>query len=189
MTSTTTDIAKHPASLPLRAGVWELDQAHSTISFTIRHLGIAKVRGRFTDFGADVVVADTAAASTVVATVDLNSVDTGNNDRDTHVRSADLIDVETRPTMTFRSTEIAGADDEWTMTGELTIGDITRSITLDVELGGIADFPLGGPRHAGVTATGEVRRSDFGIAPSFPSPVLGDAIKVELDLELLEPAS
>jgi polyisoprenoid-binding protein YceI len=189
MTSTTADIAKHPGSLPLRAGVWELDQAHSTISFTIRHLGIAKVRGRFTDFEADVVVADTAATSTVVATVDLSAVDTGNADRDTHIRSADIVDVETRPTMTFRSKEITGSDDEWTMTGELTIGDVTRPLTLDVELGGIADAPLGGPRHAGVTATGEIRRSDFGIAPGFPSPVLGDPIKIEIDLELLEPAA
>jgi polyisoprenoid-binding protein YceI len=189
MTSTTSEVAEHPGALPLRAGAWELDLAHSTVSFTIRHLGIAKVRGRFTGFGAEVVVADTAAASTVVASVDLSSVDTGNADRDTHIRSDDIVDVERRPTITFRSTDITGVDEEWTMTGELTIGDITRPITLDVELGGIADFPLGGPRHAGVTATGEIRRSDFGIAPGFPPPVLGDAIKVELDLELLEPVA
>jgi polyisoprenoid-binding protein YceI len=89
--------------------------------------------------------------------------------------------------MTFRSTAVTGADDRWTVAGELTIGELTRPFALDVELGGIADFPLGGPRHAGLTATGELRRSDYGVAPTFPAPVLGEVVKVELDLELLEP--
>lgn len=174
-------------TLPLRAGRWDLDLAHSNVGFTIRHLGIAKVRGRFTRFEADVVIGATPDASSITATVDLTSVDTGNGDRDAHIQAEDIVDVKRRPTMTFRSTSINGEADRWTVDGDLTIGEVTQPFTLDVELGGVADFPLGGPRHAGVTAVGEVRRSDYGIASSYPAAILGDVVKVELDLELLEP--
>ncbi len=182
---TTTDTTT--TALPLRSGAWALDHAHTSIGFAIRHLGVAKVRGRFTTFDAEVVVGDTLETSSLTATVDLASVDTGNADRDAHVRADDMVGVANRPTMAFRSTSITGDDDRWKVAGELTIGDVTKPFALDVELGGIADFPLGGPRHAGLTATGELRRSDYGIAPAFPAPVLGDVMKVELDLELLEP--
>jgi polyisoprenoid-binding protein YceI len=174
--------------LPLRAGRWELDPAHSNVAFAIRHLGVAKVRGRFTRFSADVTIGATPETSSITATVDLASVDTGNADRDAHIQAPDIVDVATRPTMTFRSTSITGAGDEWVVDGELTIGEVTKPFRLDVELGGVADFPLGGPRHAGVTATAELRRSDFGIASAYPAPMLGDVVKVELDLELLEPS-
>lgn len=185
MTSTTN--VDRTADLPLRPGRWEVDFAHSSIAFSIRHLGIAKVRGRFTRFAADVVVGESPETSSVTATVELSSVDTGNTDRDAHIQSDDILDVAARPTMTFTSTTISGDEHRWAVAGVLAIGDDARPFQLDVELGGIADFPLGGPRHAGVTATGELRRSDFGIAPGYPAPVLGDAVKVELDLELLEP--
>jgi polyisoprenoid-binding protein YceI len=176
-------------TLPLRPGRWDLDPAHSAVAFSIRHLGIATVRGRFTRFDAEVVVGDSPETSHITATVDLASVDTGNADRDAHIQAEDIVDVARRPAMTFRSTAITGDGDQWTVAGELTIGTATAPLTLDVELGGIADFPLGGPRHAGVTATGKVRRSDYGIASGFPAPMLGDVVKFELDLELLEPES
>lgn len=174
--------------LPLRSGRWDIDFAHSNVGFTIRHLGIAKVRGRFTRFDADVVIGETLEASTVTASVELSSVDTDNVDRDAHIRSDDILDVASRPTMTFTSTAISGAEDRWVIDGVLAIGAAAHPLRLDVELGGIADFPLGGPRHAGVTATGEIRRSDYGIASGYPAPVLGEVVKIELDLELLEPA-
>jgi polyisoprenoid-binding protein YceI len=174
-------------TLPLRPGRWELDPAHSAVAFAIRHLGIATVRGRFTRFDADVVIGDTPETSHITATVDLASVDTGNGDRDAHIQAEDIVDVARRPAMTFRSTSITGEGDQWVVDGELTIGTSTAPLSLDVELGGIADFPLGGPRHAGITATGKVRRRDFDIAPGYPSPMLGDVVKFELDLELLEP--
>jgi polyisoprenoid-binding protein YceI len=88
--------------------------------------------------------------------------------------------------MTFRSTSITGAGADWTVDGEVTIGETTQPFSLAVELGGIQEVP-GGPRHAGFEATGELRRSDFGIAPGVPSAMLGDVIRVQIDLELLEP--
>ena len=120
------------------------------------------------------------------------AADTANADRDAHVLSPDIIDVAKRPTMVFGSTRVAGAGSEYQVDGELTIGDITRPIVLAVELGGIESFP-GGPRHAGFEATTEIRRKDFGIDLALPPGVsvvaLGDVVKVELDLQLLEPAS
>src|ERR1700704_5105542 len=156
-------------SLPLAPGRWAVDTNHSSIGFSIRHLGVSKVRGRFTRFDAD------------VATVDMASIDTANADRDAHVLSPDIIDVAKRPTMVFRSTRIAGAGSEYQIDGALTIGDVTRPIVLAVELGGIEAFP-GGPRHAGFEATTEIRRKDFGIDIAMPPGVsavaLGDIVKI-----------
>jgi polyisoprenoid-binding protein YceI len=179
------------ASLPLAPGRWAVDTNHSSISFSIRHLGVSKVRGRFTRFEADVVIGETLDTTTVSATVDMASLDTANADRDAHVLSTDIIDVAKRPTMVFRSTRVAGAGSEYQIDGELTIGDVTRPVVLAVELGGVESFP-GGPRHAGFEATTEIRRKDFGIdlamPPGVSAVVLGDVVKVELDLQLLDPA-
>src|SRR5437588_414008 len=179
-------------SLPLRPGRWAVDTNHSSIGFAIRHLSVSKVRGRFTRFEADVVIGETLDTTAVTATVDMASIDTANADRDAHVLSPDIIDVAKRPTMVFRSTRIAGAGSEYEVDGDLTIGDVTRPVVLAVELGGIENFP-GGPRHAGFEATTEIRRKDFGIDIAMPPGVsadaLGDAVKVEIDRQLLEPAS
>ncbi|MCU1454694.1 MAG: YceI family protein [Acidimicrobiales bacterium] len=179
-------------SLPLASGRWAVDTAHSSIGFTVRHLGVSKVRGRFTRFDADVVVGETLDTTSVSATVHVSSIDTANADRDAHVLSPDFFDVARRPTMMFRSTQIRGAGSEYQVDGDLTIGDVTRPIVLAVELGGIEDFP-GGPRHAGFEATTEIRRKDFGIdiamPPGISAVALGDVVKVELDLQLLEPTT
>ena len=176
-------------SLPLAPGRWAVDTNHSSIGFSIRHLGVSKVRGRFTRFDADVVIGATLDTTTVTATVDMASIDTANADRDAHVLSPDIIDVAKRPTM-VRSTRLAGAGSEYQIDGDLTIGEITRPIVLAVELGGMENFP-GGPRHAGFEATTEIRRKDFGIdiamPPGISAVALGDVVKVELDLQLLEP--
>ncbi|MEY2567662.1 MAG: hypothetical protein QOE35_2191 [Actinomycetota bacterium] len=179
-------------SLPLAPGRWAVDTNHSSIGFTIRHLGVSKVRGRFTRFEADVVIGETLETTSVTATVDVASIDTANADRDAHVLSPDIVDVARRPTMVFRSTRVLGQGSEYQVDGDLTIGDVTRPVVLAVELGGIEEFP-GGPRHAGFEATTEIRRKDFGIdlamPPGISTVALGDVVKVELDLQLLEPAS
>ncbi|MFJ8823441.1 YceI family protein [Streptomyces sp. NPDC102467] len=183
--TTSTTSTNSTAALPLAPGAWTLDPLHSAVNFTIRHLGIAKVRGRFTQLEADLHVGETLADVRVSATIALASIDTGNADRDAHTRSADLLDVERRPTMTFRSTEVSGADEDWSMEGELTIGDVTRPVTLDVEFGGVVDSPADGQRHAGFEATGEIRRGDFGL--DFGAGFLGDVVKLQLDMQFVEP--
>jgi polyisoprenoid-binding protein YceI len=125
--------------------------------------------------------------SAVSASIDLGSIDTGNADRDAHLRSSELLDVEERPTMTFRSTCISGSGEDWTLDGDLTIGDVTRPISLDVEFGGVADV-FDGTRHSGFEARGELRRNDFGLSFGALDALLGQVVKLELDLEFIEPA-
>jgi len=183
MTTTTALLA--PA---LAQGTWVLDTDHTTVGFTIRHLGVAKVRGRFGDVTAELVVGPTLEDSAITATVGLASIDTGNETRDAHLRSAELFDVENRTTMTFGSTGIHGADSDWTLDGELTIGEITRPITLAVEFGGVEAF-FDGTRHAGFEATGELRRKDFELGFGPLGATLGEVVKIELDAQFIEPTS
>jgi len=172
-------------SLPLSPGDWELDTLHSAVNFTIRHLGIAKVRGRFLEFNTGLHVGETPDDIRVTAEIALASLDTGNSDRDAHTISADLLDVEKRPTMTFRSTRVSGDGEDWTMTGDLTIGDVTRPVTLAVEFGGVVEFPADQRNHAGFEATGEIRRSDYGL--DFGTGLLSDVVKLHLDIQFVEP--
>ncbi|WP_033326424.1 YceI family protein [Streptomyces yerevanensis] len=173
------------AALPLSPGDWELDPLHSAVNFTIRHLGIAKVRGRFTEFKTGLYIGETVNDVRVTAEIALASIDTGNSDRDAHTRSAELLDVEKRPTMTFRSTRVSGEGEDWTMAGDLTIGDVTRPVTLAVEFGGVVDHPADQRKHAGFEATGEIRRSDFGL--DFGAGLLGDVVKLHLDMQFVGP--
>ncbi|WP_199551116.1 YceI family protein [Streptomyces sp. N35] len=184
MTSETTATTVTTA-LPLTAGSWAFDPFHSAVGFTIRHLGISKVRGRFDKLDASLVVGETLADSSVTATVELASVNTGNADRDAHVRASDLLDVASRPTMSFRSTRLAGAGEDWTMEGELTIGEVTRPITFAVEFGGVVDVPHDGSKHAGFEATGEIRRSEYGL--TFAPGLLGEVVKIHLDVQFIAP--
>jgi polyisoprenoid-binding protein YceI len=170
----------------LRSGSWPLDPAHSSVNFTIRHLGISKVRGRFNRFETDFVVNGDGAA-TVEATVHLESIDTGNEQRDEHARAADLLDVANRPTLHFKATEPTQVAEDFEVAGELTIGEISHPVTLEVEWGGIQTFAPTGDRHIGFTATTAIKRTDFGVAPGLPTAMLSDKITIELDIQLIEP--
>ena len=169
----------------LRAGSWALDSAHSAVAFSIRHLGIAKVRGGFTRFDTRFEVDDTGAAM-VGASIDLDSFDTGNPDRDAHIRTADFLDVANRPTLTFRATEPVRIADQFIVAGEATLGSITAPVTLTVEWGGIGDFGPDGERHAGFSATGTIKRSDFAVGGAMPG-LLSDAVQIELEIQLIQP--
>ncbi len=176
------------SALPLTPGRWELDTNHSRVGFSIRHLGVSKVRGIFEDFTAEVAIGETPADSTLEVVVDVASLDTGNTDRDAHVLSDELLDVARRPTLTFRGHDLIGAGDEWTLRGDLTLGEVTRPLDLQVEFGGIQSFPLDGRGHAGFEARGELRRKDFGLDTGLlAGALLGEVVKLELDVQLLEP--
>ncbi|MDQ3715636.1 MAG: YceI family protein [Actinomycetota bacterium] len=183
---TTTTAGTTRTALPLAQGHWALDTDHTTVGFTIRHLGVAKVRGRFGTVSAELVIGATLDDSMVAASVDLASIDTSNETRDAHLRSAELLDVENRTTMSYRSTRVRGEGSDWTLDGELTIGDVTRPLTLATEFGGVEAF-FDGTRHAGFEATGEIRRKDFGLGFGPLGAMLGDVVKVELDLQFIEP--
>jgi polyisoprenoid-binding protein YceI len=175
--------------LDLAPGRWSLDQSHSGINFVVRHLGLSNVRGRFDAFDATLDVGTGLDAVAVTADVDLSSVDTNNADRDAHLRSTDFFGTDAHPTMTFRSTGVTGAGENYELAGDLTIAGITKSVTFDVEFNGTEVFPGDQSTHAGFSATGTIKRSDFGIdfgiIPGAEKLMLGDKVKVELDLQFV----
>lgn len=171
----------------LRPGSWALDTHHSSVAFTIRHLGISKVRGRFSRFETEFVV-DESGAATVGATIYLDSFDTGNADRDAHVRAADFLDVANRPTLVFRADRPVRVAETFVVEGTAILGEITRPVTLDVEWGGIGSFGDTGERHAGFSATGTIKRIEFGVGGALPG-ILSDTVKIELEIQLVEPKS
>jgi polyisoprenoid-binding protein YceI len=167
------------------AGTWDLDPVHSTIGFVARHLMVSKVRGRFTQFEAQVVTAPNPLGSSATATIDLSSVDTGNETRDNDLRSQNFFDVATHPQMTFRSTGIRPDDGNFIVDGELTIRGVTRPVSLAVEVNGFGPDPFGGTR-AGFSATGEINRMDFGVSFQAQVPggvMVGERIQIEIEAE------
>jgi polyisoprenoid-binding protein YceI len=168
------------------AGTWELDPAHTEIGFSVRHLMVSKVRGKFTGYTGSITTASVPEESSAEAEIDLSSITTGNDQRDGHLRSSDFFDVETSPKMTFRSTSIKPDGDTFKVTGDLTIRGITKSVVLDVELGGFGPDPYGGTR-AGFTATGVINRHDFGVswqgAIEGGGVVVGDKVTISLEIE------
>lgn len=179
-------------ALGLRTGRWVVDHTHSSVLFSIRHLGLAKVRGRFDRFDATLDVGPTLADTRAEAVIDLTSINTNNTDRDTHLRSTDFFSTDTHPTMRFITGTITGAGSDWQVHGELTLNGRTRPITLATEFNGLQDFPGRDLRLAGITATASLRRSefgiDFGLLPLGADKLaLSDDVKIELDLEFIEP--
>ncbi len=168
---------------------WNIDPVHSEVGFAARHMMVSKVRGRFTNFSGQLVTAEDPTASSVTAEIDLKSISTGNQQRDDHIRSADFFEVETYPTMTYRSTGIRVEDGEYILDGELTLKGITKSVPLHLELNGFGPDPYGGVR-AGFTATGELDRRDFNV--SFNAPlsnggvVVSDKIALNLEIEAVK---
>ena len=166
----------------LTTGTWAIEPAHSEVGFTVRHLGLSKVRGRFNTFGGTVTVAEDPSRSSVEATIDLASVDTNNEDRDNHLRSTDFFDTESHPTMTFRSTEVG----ETSLTGELTINGVTRPVSLDLEFHGVTVDGYETTR-AGFSAAGQISRADYGIDFNAPlgmdGMLIGDKITIELEIQ------
>ena len=173
-------------ALAIPAGTWQVDPAHSAVTFTARHMMVAKVRGSFKDFSADIVIADDPRQSRVDATVQMASVDTGDSGRDEHLRTNDFFAIEQHPTMTFRSTGLEGSGDEYKLHGDLTIRGVTKPVTFDLEVGGVGKDPWGNTK-AGFTATGTINRKDFGVEWNAPletgGVLVGDKVTIEIDVE------
>ncbi|WP_244945775.1 YceI family protein [Gordonia zhaorongruii] len=158
------------------AGRWEIDSGHSEIEISVRHLGIASVRGRFTEFAGTIVVADEIGSSSVSADIKTAGIDTGNTMRDDILRSSAFFDTEQYPLARFRSTGITPATDEtWTLDGELTMLTSTVPISLELTYLGEVDDPWGNHR-AGFRATGTIRRKDVGI--NFDDTLVGGVAQI-----------
>jgi polyisoprenoid-binding protein YceI len=173
------------------AGTWDIDPVHSDIGFVVRHLMVSKVRGHFTKFEGRIVTAADPMESTVTATIDLASIDTSNQQRDDHIRSADFFEVEKYPTMTYHSSGIRRDGDDLVLDGELTLKGVTRPVPLKLEVNGFGPDAFGGDpgviARAGFTATGEIDRTDFGISFNGPVPgggvILAERVQIVLEIE------
>lgn len=169
---------------------WTIDPAHSSVGFTARHLGLSKVRGLFTRFSGE-VDGDPSDLTTASGRfeVEMASVDTGSPDRDAHLKSADFFDVEKYPAMTFASRSVVKEGDDFKVVGDLTIKDITREVTLDLEHGGEQTDPYGN-RKVGGTLTGTINRSDWGLTWNVPLDsggwLVSEKIALEIDLQVAE---
>jgi polyisoprenoid-binding protein YceI len=188
MTATTSTTAAAPAGT-----TWQIDASHSNVEFAVKHLMISTVRGRFADVKGTVVEDPSdPTKSAIEVVIGTASIDTRQEQRDAHLRSADFFDSEKFPTMTFVSRRIEPKDDgELRVTGDLTIRDVTREVVLAVTPEGRGGDPWGGQR-AGFSATGKIERSDFGLtwnqALEFGGVAVGDAIKISIDVELVKHA-
>jgi polyisoprenoid-binding protein YceI len=168
------------------AGSWQVDPIHSEVSFVIRHMMVSKARGRFDTFEGSIVTAADPLDSSATASIDLTSINTGNTQRDDHIRSADFFDVEHHPTMTYRSAGIRSDGGQLIVDGELTIRGVTKLVPLSLEVNGFGRDSYGGTR-AGFSATGEINRHDFGVSYNGPIPgggvALGDKVTLTIEIE------
>ena len=171
-------------------GTYSIDAGHSYVGFAVKHFGLSKVKGEFQKFDGSIEVADPATASSVEVTIQADSFSSRDDQRDGHVRSADFLDVETYPTLTFRSTGVRQQGDDWVVAGDLTIHGQTRSVELTTELEGAIDDPYGMERIA-FSAETEIDRTEFGLtwnqALETGGLVVGKLVRITLEVEAVRP--
>ena len=186
MSTATTQITAIPT------GVWNVDRAHSSVEFRVKHLGISTVKGQFREFEGRLEVGDDLTSSLAFGTIQATSIDTGEPQRDEHLRSPDFFGAETYPEITFESTSIEVIDeDELHVTGDLTMVGVTRPITLHVEITGTEEDPWGNTR-VGLEAQGEINRSEWGMkfnqALGSGNMLVSDKVRISAEISAVKAA-
>lgn len=171
---------------------WVIDSVHSHIGFTVKHMMVTTVRGQFRSYGATAVSLDPQdfTRSSFAGEIDVASIDTGNPDRDNHLRTNDFFDVPNHPKIAFKSTSIEKTGEgEYQVTGDLTIRGVTQSVKLDVEYNGVAKNPYG-KTVTGFSARGTINRKEFGVhfnaLLETGGVAVGENVKLEVDVELVQ---
>ena len=168
---------------------WNVDQSHSAVGFEVKHMMVSKVKGQFISYTADVEASDLADLTTasIAFKFDVASINTNNEDRDNHLKSADFFDVEAYPAITFTATNITKKGDDYNVTGDLTIKDVTKPVTFDVEYGGKGTNPWGVEVY-GFEAETKINREEFGLtwnaALETGGVLVGKEIKIKVELEI-----
>jgi polyisoprenoid-binding protein YceI len=176
-------------TVPMSAqtSTWTPDKAHSEVDFTILHMSLSKVHGRFGISGGQIVWNEAdITKSTVNITVDVASVDTGVAPRDNDLKSANFFDVAQFPTATFVSTSVAKADKGLTVNGNLTLHGVTKPVVLQVEGPTGPAQGMGGKMHAGFSASTTISRNAFGLGTKYPTAVLGDDVQLNIELDVVK---
>jgi polyisoprenoid-binding protein YceI len=174
----------------LSAGTWAIDPIHSSINFSVRHLMVGKIHGRFDQFGGTITVAEDGTPS-VTAEIDVNSVDTGNEQREAHIKAADFFDVAQFPIATFVSTAVRADGDDYVLEGVFTLEGVTRPVALTLVFNGV-NPGMGRGEVAGFDASVVLSRKDFGVGAELPldggGTMVGDKVTITLALEALKQA-
>ncbi len=168
---------------------WTVDKSHSTVGFEVKHMMVSKVKGQFVDYTANVEATDLADLTTasIAFTFDVASINTNSEDRDNHLKSEDFFDVQKYPTISFQSTNITKDGDDYAVTGDLTIKDVTKPVTFEVEFGGQGKNPWGVEVY-GFEAQAKINREEFGLtwnaALETGGVLVGKDIKINVELEV-----
>jgi polyisoprenoid-binding protein YceI len=170
-----------------QTSTWTSDPAHSEVDFSIKHMSISNVHGRFGKVAATLVYNEAdVTKSTVTATIDTATVATGEAARDTHIKSPDFFDVATYPTATFTSTSVAKSGGNLSVTGNFTLHGVTKPVVLEVEGPTGPAQGMDHKPHAGFSASTTISRSAFGIGTKFPAAIVGDEVKLTIELEVVK---
>lgn len=173
-------------------GTWILDNSHSEVGFTVRHAGISKVRGQFTEAAATLEVAENVADTKVNATIQTTSFDSGDANRDGHVKGEDFFDVEKFPEISFVSNGLVAKGNSYELAGDLTIKGVTLPVVLETEFNGVAVDPFGNTR-AGVSAETVISRKEFGLTWNAVletgGVLVSDKVAINLELAFIAPAA
>ena len=180
-------VALLTASAWAQGSEWQIDPAHTTAGFTVRHMGISNVHGRFVKTTGSATIDDSdMTKSSVNATMDVNSIDTGNENRDNDLKSPNYFDAAQFPTITFKSKSVSkNGEGKLKVVGDLTIHGVTKEVTLDVD-GPSAPLEQRGNKRRGLSATTSVNRKDFGVGAKAPAVMIGEDIKIDIDAELTQ---
>lgn len=173
----------------LTPGTWNVDPTHSGLNFSVKHLMVSKVRGKFRDFSGAITIAADPLQSSVVASAKVDSIDTGDENRDGHLKSGDFFDITANPTIDFRSTKIEAAGSDYRLLADLTIKGVTRSVEFDLEFEGVNTDPWGNTK-AGFTASAEINRKDWGLEYNAVletgGVLIGEKVRLELDIQAVK---
>jgi len=169
-----------------QTSTWVSDPNHSEIEFTITHMTVSKIHGHFGQVNATILYNDAdVTKSTVTATIGIDTVNTGVDQRNNHLKSADFFDAANMPTATFTSTSVARQGNKLAVTGNLTLHGVTKPVVLEVE-GPTPAVPVQGKLHAGFSATAAIDRTAFNIGPKFVAAMIGDDVSLDIELEVVK---
>jgi polyisoprenoid-binding protein YceI len=173
------------ASAEAQTSNWAIDPAHSSVTFEIRHMAVSNVHGSITGVTGTVALNEKdITKSSVNATIDANTLTTNVEARDKHLKSPDFFDVAKNPQITFKSTSLSNDGGKLQLTGDLTLGGVTKSVTFDLDGPAPPQTAKDGKTRSGFSASGKLKRTDFNFGPKFGAPVLGDDVKFTIDVEI-----
>jgi polyisoprenoid-binding protein YceI len=166
--------------------LWSVDPVHSHVGFSVRHMMVTTVRGTFKTFSGTMNIGDDFSSASIEGEIDVASIDTGNTDRDNHLRANEFFDAPAHPKITFKSTSVEKKGDDFVVHGDLTIRGVTKAISLDVEYAGTSKNPYG-QVIVGASVRGSINRKDFGVSWSAllesGGLAVSDTVKLEIDVQ------